>query len=226
MHEFDLSDPDERNQAAAEYVLGTLEKSQKARFEALMAVSSDAQDEVEQWREHLDVFNTSLPPIAPPAELWKKISSETAPKKRFSLWSWQPLAAFSLVLVLSVGLFFQQANEPHNVYVNLIKNEQHQPGWVMNTAMEHGQIVIQSVRHVEMPDNSFYELWLMAEGEEPITLGFLPATGERRITIPPEWKDKLMDFEIVVTMEGPQGAPDGYQMGPVSDKARWKQLQF
>ena len=226
MHEFDLSDPDERNQAAAEYVLGTLDKRAKARFEALMAVSSDAQEEVEQWREHLDVFNTSLEPLEPSADLWKQISAETAPKKGFSFWSWQPIAAFSFVLLVTVGFFFQQGGQPENVYVHLIKNEQQQPGWVVNTALEQNQLIIQSMRPVSMPDNAFYELWFMEEGAEPITLGFLPANGERRITIPAEWKDRLMKFEIVVTMEGPNGAPNGYEMGPVSDKTNWKRIQF
>ncbi|OMH25858.1 anti-sigma factor domain-containing protein [Motiliproteus sp. MSK22-1] len=226
MHEFDLSDPDERNQAAAEYVLGTLDKRAKARFEALMAVSSDAQEEVEQWREHLDVFNTSLEPQAPSPELWKKISAETTPEKGFSFWSWQPIAAFSLVLLVTIGFFFQQGNQPENVYVHLIKNEQQQPGWVVNTALEKNQLIIQSMRPVSMPEDSFYELWFMEEGKEPITLGFLPEDGERRITIPAEWKERLMKFEIVVTMEGPNGAPNGYEMGPVSDKTNWKRIQF
>ncbi len=226
MHEFDLSDPDERNQAAAEYVLGTLDRDEKARFEALLAVSHDLQQEVDQWREHLDVFNTSLEPVKPPSSLWKQIEAETSPRRGFSFWSWQPLAALSLVMVMAVGLVFQFGQQPEDVYVHLIKNEQQQPGWIMNTSLGDNQLVIQSLRPVEMPENTFYELWLMEEGREPITLGFLPASGERRINIAPELRERLKNCEIVVTMEGPQGAPSGYEMGPVSDKAHWKRLQF
>ncbi len=226
MHEFDLSDPDERNQAAAEYVLGTLDRQQKASFEALLAVSHDAQQEVEQWREHLDVFNSNLEPVAPPTDVWKRISAETQPKKSFSLWSWQPLAALSLVCVMAVGIFFQQSGQPENVYVYLIKNEQQQPGWMLNTAMEDNQLVVESLRHVSMPANTFYEAWLMIEDQEPVTLGFLPAKGTKRIAIDPKWLPHLKKSDIVVTMEGPEGAPNGYEMGPVSDKVQWKTLQF
>lgn len=226
MYEFDLSDPDERNQAAAEYVLGTLDRAEKAHFEALLAVSHDVQEEVEQWREYLDVFNTSLEPAEPPASVWKQIRAETSPKRGFSLRSWQPLAALSLVMMLSVGLFFKLGQQPENVYVHLIQNEQQQPGWIMNTALEDNQLIIQSLRPVAMPDNTFYELWLVEEGHEPFSLGFLPASGQRRIPFAPQWKDRLMNCEIIVTIEGPEGAPSGYQMGPVSDKVQWKRLQF
>jgi anti-sigma-K factor RskA len=227
MHEFDLSDPDERNQAAAEYVLGTLERDEKARFEALLAVSADAQREVEQWREHLDAFNTSLEPVEPPADLWKQISAETKPEKSgFSWWSWQPLAAMSLVLVMAVGLVFQFNQQPDNVYVYLIKNEQQQPGWMMNTSLEDNQLVVESLRHVEMPANTFYEAWLMIKDREPVSLGFLPEKGTKRIKIDPSWMPDMMDTEIVVTMEGPKGAPSGWDMGPVSDKANWRRMEL
>ncbi len=226
MHEFDLSDPDQRNEAAAEYVLGTLDRQQKASFEALLAVSHDAQTEVEQWREHLDVFNSKLEPVTPPTDIWQRINAKTKPKQRFSLWSWQPLAALSLVLVMAIGIVFQQTGQPENVYVYLIKNEQQQPGWMLNTAMEDHELVVESLRHVSMPNNTFYELWLMIKGQEPVTLGFLPASGKKRIQIDPKWMPYLKDSEIVVTMEGPKGAPNGFEMGPVSDKALWKTLQF
>lgn len=228
MHEFDLSDPDQRNQMAGEYVLGTLEREDKARFEALLMVSHDAQREVEQWREHLDVLNDSLTPVAPPQQLWKSIDQATRPKKSFSLWSWQPLTAFSLVVLLAVGMIFQPFSQPENVYVYLIKDEQQDPGWVMNASFKEDMLTIKCLKEVEMPDNTFYEAWLMIDGKEPVTLGFLPGEeeGTRTMKLKPEWKKHLMDSEIVVTMEGPDGAPSGYQMGPLSDRAEWKRIQF
>lgn len=221
MHEFDLTDPDQRNQAAAEYVLGTLERDQKVRFEALLAVSADLQAEVEQWREHLDLFNRSLEPVAPPPQLWRRIARETAPRRdRWGLgWPWA--AAFSLCLALALGGLWLQPWQPKDYYVYLVPNAQQKPGWMVNTAMDRNQLVVQSLRPVEMPRDRFYELWLMVEGREPVTLGFLPAEGEMRIPIRPEWRAALPHSDLVVTMEGPDGAPNGYHMGPVSDKAQW-----
>ncbi|MCJ8338565.1 MAG: hypothetical protein MJK10_08850 [Pseudomonadales bacterium] len=228
MHEFDLSDIDQRNQAAAEYALGCLSPSEKARVEALLAVSHDLQLEVEQWREHLDVMNTSLTPVAPPASVWKTINRRTKVTSA-SIWSWQSLAGFSLALMLSVGLFLQwpqPANVAQNAWVPLIVNAQQEPGWVINTSMQKRQLVIESKYPVAMPENTYYELWLMEEGHEPMSLGFLPASGTKIIPFEPSWAERLLNCEIVVTMEGPKGAPDGYNMGPVSDKTKWKRVVF
>ncbi|EPJ43615.1 MAG: hypothetical protein OFPI_42300 [Osedax symbiont Rs2] len=228
MHEFDLSDIDQRNQAAAEYALGCLSQSEKARVEALMAVSHDLQQEVEQWREYLDVLNTSLAPVTPPASVWKAINKRTKVSSG-SVWTWQSLMGFSLALMLSVGLFMQwpqPANVVQNAWVPLLVNDQREPGWIINTSMQKRQLVIESKYPVSMPDNTFYEVWLMEDGHEPMSLGFLPASGTKIIPFEPSWAQRLLDCDIVVTMEGPKGAPDGYNMGPVSDKTKWKRIAF
>ncbi|MEM5527719.1 anti-sigma factor [Gammaproteobacteria bacterium AS21] len=224
MHEYDLSDIEQRDQAAAEYVLGILTAQDKARVEALMAVSHDMQKEIESWREHLDVFNRNLTPIKPPANIWKNINKETKPEK--NIWSWRSLAGFSLALMLSVGLFLQWPQQGKIYSVPLIANENQQPGWVMNTSMSKQQLVVESKYPVDMPENTYYELWLMEKGHEPMSLGFLPASGKRVIPFEKSWADRILDCEILVTMEGPKGAPDGYNMGPVSDQAKWKQVSF
>jgi len=227
MHEYDLSDVEQRNQAAAEYALGSLCAAEKARVEALMVVSHDLQLEVEQWREHLDVFNQELTPVKPPARVWKQISNST--KEAKSIWSWQSLAGFSLALMLSVGLLLQWPQPQYkeaNAWVPLIVNDKQKPGWVMNTSMKNQQLVIESKHPVAMPENTYYEIWLMEEGHEPMSLGFLPASGKKVIPFEKSWAQRVLDCEIVVTMEGPKGAPDGYNMGPVSDKAKWKSVVF
>lgn len=227
MHEYDLSDVEQRSQAAAEYALGCLSPSEKAKIEALMAVSHDLQAEVQHWRELLDVFNSSLTPVKPPANVWKKINQRTAPAK--SVWSWKSLAGFSLALMLSVGILLQwpqNGESQKNAWAPLVTNEQQEPGWIMNASLKNQQITIESKYPVDMPDNTHYELWLMEEGHEPMSLGFLPESGKKVIPFAKAWADRLLNCEIVVTMEGPKGAPDGYNMGPVSDKAKWKRVVF
>jgi len=224
MHEYDLSDIEQRNQAAGEYVLGILTVQDKARVEALMAVSHDMQKEIESWREYLDIFNRNLEPVEPPANLWKNISKETKPKQE--TWSWRSLAGFSLALMLSVGLFLQWPQDTKIYSVPLITNENQQPGWVINTSMTKQQLVVESQYPVDMPENTYYELWLMEKGHEPMSLGFLPASGKKVIPFEKSWADRVLDCEILVTMEGPKGAPNGYDMGPISDQAKWKQVSF
>ena len=70
-----LSDPEARELAAGEYVLGTLTRRQQAEFEALLAVSPDLQQSVAAWRERLQSFNARLTPVEPPAALWPQIAA-------------------------------------------------------------------------------------------------------------------------------------------------------
>lgn len=227
MHEYDLSDIEQRNQAAAEYALGCLSPGEKAKVEALMAVSHDLQAEVEHWRELLDVFNSDLKPVKPSANVWKNIDSRTKQSK--SIWSWKALAGFSFALMLSVGLFFQwpqTVDVEKSAWVPLIVNDKKEPGWVMNASMNSKEITIESKYPVTMPNDTYYELWLMEDGHEPMSLGFLPESGKKVIPFAKAWADRLLNCEVVVTMEGPKGAPDGYNMGPVSDKAKWKRVSF
>lgn len=48
-----------------------------------MAVSQDTQREVQEWREHLDVLNETLPPVEPPKHIWKTLRKP--PAKRILL---------------------------------------------------------------------------------------------------------------------------------------------
>lgn len=221
MHEFDLTNPDERNQAAAEYVLGTLNPAEKARFEALLAFSAEAQQEVEQWREYLDVLNTSLKPVQPSKDVWRQIEAKTKPRTLF--WQpWKALAVCSLLLVMSIGLFFNANQQQPNVFIYLVSDEQSKPGWVMRTAFDEQALVMESLRPMPMPDGKYCEVWLMLKGIEPVSLGFLPKEGSRRIAIDPFWAEAMLDSEIVVTIEGAEGAPSGWEMGPVSDRGYWQ----
>lgn len=224
MHEYDLSDLEQRNQAAGEYVLGCLSPAEKAKLEALMAVSHDLQVEVQHWRECLDVFNTDLAPVKPPASVWKNISAST--KVSRSIWSLKSFVGFSFAVMLSIGLFLQWPQDQTTAWVPLIKNAQQEPGWVMNISMKKQQLVVESQYPVIMPADSVYEIWLMSDAHEPMSLGFLPASGKRVIPFAKAWADLILTCVVVITMEGLEGAPDGNNMGPVSDKANWKSVSF
>lgn len=133
MHDrLDLSNPDERNQAAADYVLGLLTPDEKAQFEVLMAVSHDAQREVDEWREHLDVLNEALLPVKPPKYIWKNIQKATSNKESFwsSLKFWQGTAFASVALALLMALAnFQSVNPTGMEYVYVVNNQEKSPGW-------------------------------------------------------------------------------------------------
>ncbi|WP_257255525.1 MULTISPECIES: anti-sigma factor domain-containing protein [unclassified Endozoicomonas] len=226
MHDdrLDLSNPDERNQAAADYVLGLLTPDEKAQFEVLMAVSHDVQREVDEWREYLDTLNEALPPVEPPKHIWKNIEQATNNKESFwsSLKFWQGSAFASVALALMVALAnFQSVNPANMEYVYVVNNQKKSPGWILNASLGSKKLVMETVQPDSIPEGKACELWLVVDGVEPVSLGMLPESGTKEMTIPKGWAEKLSKAKIIVTLEDQKGAPNGWDMGPVLDKGDW-----
>ncbi|MRI32173.1 hypothetical protein EOPP23_04075 [Endozoicomonas sp. OPT23] len=230
MHDrIDLGNPDERNQAAADYVLGVLSPADKAQFEALMAVSHDTQREVEEWREHLDILNSSLEPVQPSKQVWRDIERAVKPESSFwqNLKFWQGASFASIAAAfLLVFMTAQQPNLANMDYVYVVKNQEHNPGWIVNASLAQNKLVMETVQPDNVPKGKACELWLMLEGMEPLSLGILPKSGSKQMTIPKEWQEKLSKARIVTTLEDMQGAPNGWNMGPVLDKGQWSSRTY
>ena len=218
-----LSNPDERNQAAADYVLGLLSPQENAEFEALLAVSHDTQKEVEGWRSHLDTLNDSLPPVKPPRHIWKNIEKAIRPSESFwsSLRFWQGTAFASIAaMFLIVFVNIKQPGTKAMDYVYVVSNQQQNPGWIVNASLNSNKLYMETVQPDAFPEGKVCELWLAVEGLEPISLGFLPKSGIREIAIPDGWKERLTNAKLIVSLEDMTGAPSGWQMGPVLDKGQ------
>ena len=220
-----LSDPEQRNQAAADYVLGLLDQRDKAAFEALLSVSHDAQREVAQWRECLDTLNQSLPPVTPPGRVWKTVRDQTLPSGRWwdNLLVWKGVAV-GLFGVLLVGLLFLRNPYPafdSSDYVYVVQSNAEKPEWIVNASLSANTVSMNAIQPVDLPNGQVCELWLMLEGREPVSLGILPKSGVKTVVIDEAWRKQLADTPLVISIEPSQGAPSGYRMGPVVNKGEW-----
>ncbi len=224
MSDWNLSDQEQRNEAAAEYVLGLLDSAGKARFEALLNVSHDAQADVRAWQEHLNVLNEDLEPEAPPARVWKAIKRETKPEGFFSnLRFWQgATVSMAFTVMFTAFVLFQGPHLSSNMdYVYVVPGKSSQPEWIVNASLNKNKVYVEAVQPESLPDGQVCELWLMVAGREPVSLGILPKMGVHEVNIKPEWKSALRNSPLVITLESPGGAPDGYNMGPVLTKGQW-----
>ena len=66
---------DETDILAAEYVLGTLEATERDAFAHKMAGDSELQALVADWERRLAPLAEAVPPAAPPTGLWEKIAA-------------------------------------------------------------------------------------------------------------------------------------------------------
>jgi len=70
----DLSTPEERDAAAGEYVLGTLNDADRDAFAAALARDEALLTAVYAWQDRLLSLSAHAVPVAPPAALWERLS--------------------------------------------------------------------------------------------------------------------------------------------------------
>ncbi|WP_461535971.1 anti-sigma factor [Spongorhabdus nitratireducens] len=220
----DLTQAEIRDQAAAEYVLGTLDGDDKLAFEALLSVSHDAQALVEEWRERLSVLQMEVADVVPPRRVWAGIKKQTKSSSGFfeSLMFWRGLAV-SMVFVMAMGLVMTLGrNETENMdYVYVAQNQAANPGWIVNASMDSGKVFMKAVQPDELPEGKVCELWLMVKDGEPVSLGILPKYGTKEFVLSASMMKHFAATPLVITLEDPSGAPDGWNMGPVVEKGGW-----
>ena len=74
-----LEDPNQANDLAGEYVLGTLSAGERLRVEQALGSDAALRDAVLAWEERLLGLTTLVAPVAPPPELWRRIEGALAP---------------------------------------------------------------------------------------------------------------------------------------------------
>jgi anti-sigma-K factor RskA len=73
-----MTDSEDYNALAAEYVLGTLDASERAQAEAMMSTDKDFAGLVEAWERRLNTLSQMVGQVEPRAEVWEKIRAEIA----------------------------------------------------------------------------------------------------------------------------------------------------
>lgn len=225
---YDLTSPEQRHLAAGEYVLNTLSPREKASFEALLAFSPDLQADVQQWRESLQILDSSLEPVKPPARLWKKIEQQIEPAhKGFSLRFWQlsAMISFSFTLALATVLFFKppmiNADMADHLYV--VNSPEKKPAWLVNASMDRSHLMVQTVKPATIPDGKVCKLWLKM-GNQYAMVGTLPHSGLIKLDVPQWMQAQLVDAQIIVSVDPMNSDNNPDLMGPVVDKGGFMPL--
>ena len=73
-----MTDSEDHNAFAAEYVLGTLDASERAQVESMMATDKDFAGLVEAWERRLNTLSQMVGQVEPRSEVWEKIRAEIA----------------------------------------------------------------------------------------------------------------------------------------------------
>lgn len=206
---------------AGEYVLGMLSLEARRKVEARMVLDRDFAAMVGRWQANLESFNAAYGETPAPDWILQRVEERLhgAPA-RGGLWSslafWRGVAFASLAAVAVVGastlgpigdktpsrpLVAELSGE--NAAVNLIAEYDQTSGRLKMTPVASGQ------------EKKSLELWLI-DGDEVLSLGVLPQTGEGEMLIPADMRARMGEgVSFAISLEQYGGSPTGKAQGPI-----------
>jgi len=224
--------PDNIEELASEYVLGTLSAEHRIEVQKRLAQDADLRAVVDVWEQRLLALTELAEPQTPTASLWGRIERSlnsidrraprvTATARPISWWNllplWRGLAGTGLVatLLLATMLLTQTAPvNPTTYLVVLVAPQNQAPGWVIQ-ASNLREIQLIPLGVAQIPTDKALEFWTKADGwQGPVSLGLVKPGQTLSVPLdrlPPLEPNQL--FEL--TLENPNGSPTGKPTGPI-----------
>jgi len=190
---------------AAEYVLGVLDSAARAAAEASIRRDPDFAAAVQAWEHRLEGLNDDFAPASAP-NLMPAIEARlfpVQPKPARSWFGW--VAAGALAASLAVAVLVMQPAGPAPVLTTLAASD-----LAYEVRADGETLEITRVAGSPAPAGQVHELWLIAPGAAPVSLGLL-AEGPLRVTYP----TPPAGWVLAVSLEPAGGSTTGAPTGPV-----------
>jgi|KBSMisStaDraftv2_1062788.scaffolds.fasta_scaffold02098_10 anti-sigma-K factor RskA len=214
-------DPQLLEALAREYVLGLLPARSRARFARVLSFSLVARRAVTAWERRFAPLAAAVRPVEPPESAWTGIETalglRAAPRAR-AAGIWPALAAaLAIVAVLFAGLYFsQQPSVERPAYVSVVTDAATGPVWLLQAFTEARALRVSTVNPRPAPAGSSYELWMLPDGGNPVSLGLLPEMGAAQLGLNAAQLGVLTrTMTLAVSVEPAGGSPTGLPTGPV-----------
>jgi len=218
---------------AAEYVLGTLPADERARFAERMRSDPALRAEVSRLQSRLSPLAEAAQPETPRPEVWREIERQTLGetvasndneaayvvqlRRRLSIWRGATMVAGALAAGLAAVVVLDRLSVPElegtGRYVAVVDSDGHEPALIAEVDTTTGIIRVRSVQARTPPGKSL-ELWHVAEGEAPRSLGILEA-GIDAQTLRDAAAAGPVDGILAVSVEPEGGSPSGAPTGPI-----------
>ena len=93
------------------------------------------------------------------------------------------------------------------------------PGWLAAVDAKDGAVHMTPIPHPADPEGRVAELWVIAEGQAPVSLGLVSMDRSHTVQVPQAVQRALVAGSLLaITMEPEGGAPEGKPTGPVVAK--------
>jgi len=205
--------PEERDDdrvMAAEYALGLLSASDRSLFEARLLVDTELRSEAVFWQEHFATLTEDIAPVTPQARVKATIERRLfgVPVKTAgsSILRFLRAGAIAAVLLLGVVYFWPQPIEAD--YRVALANQDRGLRIEAMYQVASNELIVERVAGQQVPGRDI-ELWFIAPGAAPVSLGVLSSTGETTIVVPAAIASQLAGASLAISDEPLGGSPSG-----------------
>lgn len=217
---------------AAEYVVGVLEGDERREVAARIERDRDFARLVDQWEVRLSPLSSAYPEAAVPesvktaidkrlfGEAAKTSSAKASPAA--SLWSslafWRGLSALAVAAAVAIAIaaFVAPASDEsaQRFVASLAPQQSDVHYFVVYDARTH-EVGLSHVTGAR-PDDHDFELWMIVEGREPVSLGVIPVGQSVHLPVKPAMGANIGAGAVfAISLEPPGGSPTGQPTGPV-----------
>ena len=235
-----LDDPEDRDVAAAEYVLGTLAGDDRAHFERTLSTDRTLQADVYAWQDRLLGLARRAAPADPGDDVWTRIEGRlpgaptpittVAPARttaanesfwnRIGTWRAATGLAMAASLILAVALAVRGPSMPGGAeadrYLAVLQSPtEKNTGWLVEATAGVGVRLVPVGNPAPAPEGKALQFWTKPNGAKgPTSLGLVRA-GEVAV-VPIDKLPSLGDRQLFeVTLEPEGGSTVGKPTGPV-----------
>ncbi len=234
---------------AGEYVLGVLDSQSRLQAQARIASDHGFAALVAQWEQRFAAWMTRAEPVVPSAHVWPRIRTElgwtAVASTPTGLWNnagfWRGATAFAAAASVAAIVFGLRGPAPAPMPQQqvVIQQPQTQPqteeaaarpvtvlatddgatGWIASIDTTNGKVMMVPVPRPADTTGKVDELWIIPEGQAPISLGFVSNEKAHSIDVPKSIRVALVaGSTLAVTLEVQEGMPHAAPAGPIVAK--------
>ena len=211
---------------AAEYVLGVLSAQERRDFEARLLREPALAAEVAFWESRLGALVSQVRPASPPERIWSRIETALTASdaarpvglwQMLAFWRWATVGSAAIAAASLAALIYMAhpsgPNQP--LIAKLDVSGGGQVGFVAAIDREGGGLTIVPASATDVKQRVL-ELWLIAPGDQPRSLGLIEPGRPIHINLPAALIQRVApDATLAVSLEPPGGSPSGLPTGPV-----------
>ena len=227
-----MNDREDIDGLAAEYVLGTLDASERTAVAARRQREDDLDAAIAAWERRLSPLAEAVPPLEPPAGLFTSIEARlanangqsTGPGQIVELQQrvrrWRNLAAAASAaaacLLVVIGVREMVRPQVPSSYVAVFQKDDVSPAFLLSVDLATRTLSIRTVAAERQPGKS-YQLWIATEqsGGVPQSLGLIEDRSDITRTVLNAYDPAVVQKATFgVSLEPAGGSPTGRPTGP------------